>query len=60
MSRAHRKHDVTFSWLADMKIAAVYFLFKNMNVLATLVINVIYVIYIKSLCSQFHLVMIFS
>lgn len=41
MSRAHRKHDVTFSWLADRKIAAGYFLFKNVNVLLTAVMNAI-------------------
>lgn len=41
MSRAHRKHDVKFSWLADIKIAAGYFLFKNIHVLPTAVINVI-------------------
>lgn len=40
VSRAHRKHDVTFSWLADTKIAARYLLFKNINVLPTDVRNV--------------------
>lgn len=40
VSRAHRKHDVTFSWLADTKIAARYLLFKNINVLPADVINV--------------------
>lgn len=39
--RAHRKHDVTFPWSADMKIAAGYFLLKNTNILPTVVINVI-------------------